>query len=135
MVRVDSMCAVGNQAWLGLCCPLLSRLPTQIDVSRGLLCGQLLAGMFDPHAKAPVARHLTADLVDAMNDGGVVPTSEGLPDFHQLHLQQFAGEIHRDLARNRESFDSRFGPEPLRSDAAAPGNDLLDLVDRGTRER
>src|SRR5690349_11148012 len=94
--RVDSMWAVGNGGLGERCCPLLSREPTLADVSRGLLCGQLLAGMFHPLAKTPIPRHLTTDLVHAVNDGGMVPPSKRLSDFHQLHLQQFACEIHRD---------------------------------------
>src|SRR5437868_12567543 len=64
--------------------------------------GELLARQFDAVAERPVALHLALHLVDRMDDGRVVATAERLADLDQLHLQEVAGQVHRDLAGDRQ---------------------------------
>src|SRR5215207_5460376 len=128
--HVDTLLAVGT---FHPTSPPSSRVPTTQGRARGLFCAQLLARVIDALAEGAIARHLTAHLVHAVNHGGVIAAAEGLADLDQLHLQQLAREIHRDLARHRQGLDPRFRPEALRRHAPAPRHHLLDLVDRGQR--
>src|SRR5579859_2538922 len=73
--------------------------------TRGLLCAQLLARIFDLLPEGPIARHLALHLVHTVDDRGMVAAAEGLSDLDQLHLQQVPGEVHGDLARHRERLD------------------------------
>src|SRR5882724_6925631 len=106
-----------------------SRLPTSAHPTRGLFCAQLLARVLDLLAKSPIARHLTLHFVHAVNDRGMIAPAESLADFHQLHLEKIAGQVHRDLARDRQGLDAGLGAEALRRHAPAARDDLLDPVD------
>src|SRR5215210_5522805 len=50
---VDIMCAMGTGGPQFHRCPPVSRLPTPIELMRGLFCAQLLTRMLDPLAKPP----------------------------------------------------------------------------------
>jgi len=65
-----------------------------------------------------------------VNHGRVIAAAECLADFHQLHLQEFARQEHRDLAWYRERLDARLRPEPLGCHAPAACHHFLDLFDR-----
>ena len=56
-----------------------------------------------------VPLELRLHLVHGMDYRGVVTAAEGTTDLDQLHLQQFPGEEHGDLARDRERLDARLG--------------------------
>src|SRR5689334_3047366 len=75
--------------------------------------GEFLARQLDPVAEGTVALHLALDLVDRMDDGRVVAPAEGLADLDELHLQEVAGQVHGDLARDGEGLDAGLGAEPL----------------------
>jgi hypothetical protein len=52
---VDIMCAMGTRMHPFHRFSPVSRLPTAIHFVRGLFCAQLLARMFDPLPKSPIA--------------------------------------------------------------------------------
>src|SRR6476661_191336 len=129
-LRVDTVWGMGTFTPL---CPRSSRVPTTQPHARGLFCAQLLARVLHTLAERAIARHLPAHLVHAVNHRGVVAAAERLADLDQLHLEQFAREIHRDLSRHGERLDARLRAKPLGRDTPATGHDFLDLVDRGQR--
>src|SRR5215218_9022880 len=52
-----------------------------------------------------------------------------LTNFNELHFEELACEIHRDLPRNGEGLDAGFRSEAFGCDSPATSHDLLHLVD------
>ena len=105
---VDSMWAMGTGAFTLLPMSTAIKNSHMRQRARGLFCAQLLTRVLYPLAKAPIARHLAADFIYAVNHRRVISAAERLPDFHQLHFQELTGQIHGDLPRYRERLDPRF---------------------------
>src|SRR2546427_13222355 len=93
-----------------------------------LQCGQLLARHFDALLERPVADHLPFDLVNGMDDRGVIAAAERLTDLHQLHPQHVAREAPRHPTRARAWLGAGLGAPPFRRHAPAAPYDCLHAV-------
>src|SRR5437762_2906992 len=118
--------------------PRSARLPTPTNRSLPtcwLECGQLLPSHLDTLLERAVSHHLPLYLVDRVDHGRVVPSSERLTDLHQLHAQHVARQIHRDLSRDRQRLGAGLGAQPLGRHPPATGHHFLDAIDarRGLR--
>ena len=76
-----------------------------------------------------VPGQLVLDLVEAMDDGGVVPAAERLSDLDELHAEEVPGQVHRHLPGDRQPLGPGLGAQPLGGDAPAARHDLLYPVD------
>src|SRR5690242_7041617 len=95
------------------------------------LAAQLFQRRMEPlHALSETwifSDHLAAAL-EAVNDGGVITAAKGGSNFHELHSEQLSHEIHRDLARYRESFRSRLGSQTFGGDAPFTSDSVLNRL-------
>ena len=55
--------------------------------------------------------HHRGDALEAVDDGGVIAAAERVADLDQLHAEQLAHQVHRDLARHGEILRARLGPK------------------------
>src|SRR6476646_10916304 len=72
--------------------------------------------------------------LERMDDGGMIAAAESRSDLDQLHSEQFAHQVHRDLPRHCQILRARLGAEPLVGDVPLLRHRLLDreAVERRT---
>ena len=69
------------------------------------------------------------DLVDGVQDGGVVLAAEGAADLGERGVGELAGEVHRDLAGEGDGLGAVLGPHVGELDAEELGRLPLDVLD------
>ena len=69
---------------------------------------------------------IVADALEAVDHRGVIAAAERAADLDELHAQQLAHEVHRDLARHGEILGARLGAKAFGRDAPFLRDGLLD---------
>ena len=77
------------------------------------------------------------DALEAVDDGRVIAAAERRSDLDELHPEQLAHQVHRDLSRDGEILRARLGAQPFVGDAPLLRHGLLDRegVERRTAGR
>ena len=81
--------------------------------------------------ESPVAVHTLADLVAGMNHRGMVPSTESLANGRVGRTDDFARQIHRNLACQRDMLRAPLGADLGDREAEMGGDGVLNLGDAG----